>query len=24
VQKRAAKFANIINESSWETLAHRR
>jgi hypothetical protein len=24
VQKRAAKFANNINESSWETLAQRR
>ena len=24
VQKRAAKFANTINESGWETLAQRR
>ena len=24
VQKRAAKFANNINESGWETLAQRR
>ena len=24
MQKRAAKFANNINESGWETLAHRR
>ena len=24
VQKRAAKFANNIDESGWETLAHRR
>ena len=24
LQKRAAKFANNINESGWETLAHRR
>ena len=24
VQKRAAKFANNINESDWETLAQRR
>ena len=23
VQRRAAKFANNINESDWETLAHR-
>jgi len=24
MQKRAAKFANNINESGWETLAHQR